>query len=197
LGRSPGEGYGSPLQYYCLENPMDRGACQATVYGVSKSWTRLSDFSVRRVDLKYSPFLPQPSKQIWRHRSGTAFFLECGVNKVSEPLAPWESMTISKRWAAHFLFKSRQDRSDFLLLVVSVSAVGEGYCRAEAKGVFDCVGCAPGINLQVAAVLVPKGCVPGSWTLYPEFYSVMHSSSCRCIPLPLPPPQHFSLGHLE
>ena len=31
LGRSPGEGNGNPLQYYCLENPMDRGAWQATV----------------------------------------------------------------------------------------------------------------------------------------------------------------------
>ena len=43
-GRSPGEGNGNPLQYYCLENPMDRGAWKATVYGVAKSWTRLSDF---------------------------------------------------------------------------------------------------------------------------------------------------------
>ena len=34
LGRSPGEGNGNPLQYSCLENPMDRGAWQATVYGV-------------------------------------------------------------------------------------------------------------------------------------------------------------------
>ena len=42
--RSPGEGIGNPLQYSCLENPMDRGAWQATVHGVSKSWTRLSDF---------------------------------------------------------------------------------------------------------------------------------------------------------
>ena len=31
LGRSPGEGNGNPLQYYCLENPMDRGAWEATV----------------------------------------------------------------------------------------------------------------------------------------------------------------------
>ena len=38
LGRSPGEGNGSPLQYFCLENPMDRGAWQAAVLGVSKSW---------------------------------------------------------------------------------------------------------------------------------------------------------------
>ena len=39
LGRSPGEGNGYPLQYSCLANSKDRGACQATVYGVAKSWT--------------------------------------------------------------------------------------------------------------------------------------------------------------
>ena len=41
-GRSPGEGNGSPLQYSCLQNPMDRGACWVTVHGVAKSWTQLS-----------------------------------------------------------------------------------------------------------------------------------------------------------
>ena len=41
-GRSPGEGNGNPLQYSCLENPMDRGAWWATVHGVAKSRTRLS-----------------------------------------------------------------------------------------------------------------------------------------------------------
>ena len=45
LGRSPGEGNGNPLQYYCLENPMGRGDWQAAVYGVTKSRTRLSDFT--------------------------------------------------------------------------------------------------------------------------------------------------------
>ena len=45
LGRSPGEGKGNPLQYSCLENPMDRGAWWATVHGVAKSRTRLSDFT--------------------------------------------------------------------------------------------------------------------------------------------------------
>jgi len=39
LGRSPGAGNGNPLQYSCLENPMDRGAWQAIVHGVAKSWT--------------------------------------------------------------------------------------------------------------------------------------------------------------
>ena len=43
LGRSPGEGNGNPLQDSCLENPMDRGAWQATGHGVTKSWTRPSD----------------------------------------------------------------------------------------------------------------------------------------------------------
>ena len=45
LGRSPGEGNGNPLQYSCLENPMDGGAWQAAVRGVTKSQTRLSDFT--------------------------------------------------------------------------------------------------------------------------------------------------------
>ena len=43
LGKPPGEGNGSPLQYSCPENPMDRGAWRATVHGVAKSRTRLSD----------------------------------------------------------------------------------------------------------------------------------------------------------
>ena len=38
-GRSPGGGHGNPLQYSCLENPMDRGAWWATIHGVAKSWT--------------------------------------------------------------------------------------------------------------------------------------------------------------
>ena len=41
-GRSPGGGQGNPLQYSCLENPMDRGAWWATVHGVTKSRIRLS-----------------------------------------------------------------------------------------------------------------------------------------------------------
>ena len=44
-GRSPGEGNGNPLQYSCLENPMDGRAWLATVHGVTKSRTRLSDFT--------------------------------------------------------------------------------------------------------------------------------------------------------
>ena len=42
-GRHPGEGNGNPLQYFCLENPMDGEVWRATVHGVTKSQTRLSD----------------------------------------------------------------------------------------------------------------------------------------------------------
>ena len=39
LGSSPGGGHGNPLQYSCLEHPMDRGAWQVRVHGLAKSWT--------------------------------------------------------------------------------------------------------------------------------------------------------------
>ena len=42
-GRSPGEGHGNPLQYSCLENSMNRGAWWATVHGVAKNWTWLTN----------------------------------------------------------------------------------------------------------------------------------------------------------
>ena len=44
---SPGGGHGTPLQYSCLENPMDRGAWWAAVHGVAKSRTQLSDFTFK------------------------------------------------------------------------------------------------------------------------------------------------------
>ena len=43
--RSPGGGHGNPLQYSCLENPMDRGAWWGIVHGVAKSQTQLKQFS--------------------------------------------------------------------------------------------------------------------------------------------------------
>ena len=46
LGRSPGEGNGNPLQYSCLENPMDRGTWRAAVHGISQSQTRLKQLSM-------------------------------------------------------------------------------------------------------------------------------------------------------
>ena len=45
-GRSPEEGKGNPLQYSCLENPMDGGAWEATIDGVAKNWTRVSNLHI-------------------------------------------------------------------------------------------------------------------------------------------------------
>ena len=53
LGRSPGEGNGTPLQYSCLENPMDGGVWWATVHRVTKSQTRLSDFTFTSSSMSY------------------------------------------------------------------------------------------------------------------------------------------------
>ena len=57
-GRSPAEGNGNPLQYSCLENPMDRGAWRAIAHGVAKSWTRLRllPLSVRRSAVSVGSF---------------------------------------------------------------------------------------------------------------------------------------------
>ena len=49
IGKIPGEGNGNLLQYSCLEDPMDRGAWQATVHGITKSRTQLSDFTITSI----------------------------------------------------------------------------------------------------------------------------------------------------
>ena len=47
-----GEGNGNPLQYSCLENPLDAGAWWAAIYGVAQSWTRLKQLSSNSIDLE-------------------------------------------------------------------------------------------------------------------------------------------------
>ena len=65
LGRSPGGGNVSPLQYSCLENPMRGGAWWATVHGVAKSRTQVNDFTFfslsfkkLKIKLPYDPAIP-------------------------------------------------------------------------------------------------------------------------------------------
>ena len=60
-GRSPGGGYGNPLPYSCLENPMDRGACWATVYRVGKNQTGLKQLSTTKYNADISS--PGPTGQ--------------------------------------------------------------------------------------------------------------------------------------
>ena len=47
LGRSPGGGQSNPLQYFCLENPMDKGSWWNAVHRVTKSWTQLKQLSIQ------------------------------------------------------------------------------------------------------------------------------------------------------
>ena len=49
---SPGGGHGTPLQCSCLEKPMGRGAWQATVHGVAKSWTQLKQLSIHSLEVR-------------------------------------------------------------------------------------------------------------------------------------------------
>ena len=55
-GRSPGRGNGNPLQYSCLENSMDGGAWWATIRGVAKSQTRLSNLSLSGIKYIFALF---------------------------------------------------------------------------------------------------------------------------------------------
>ena len=62
------EGNVTPLQYSCLENPMDRGAWWAAVHGVAKSWTQLSNFTFTHWRRKWQPtpaLLPGESQGGW------------------------------------------------------------------------------------------------------------------------------------
>ena len=58
------KGHNNPLQYFCLENPMDRGACQAIVHSVMKSQTRLSDWACTQAR-RYERGLSLPQATTW------------------------------------------------------------------------------------------------------------------------------------
>ena len=66
LERSPGGGHGNPLQYSCLENPMDRGACQAIVHGLAKSWTQQKRLSMHAYTREGQESLFQPCEDTIR-----------------------------------------------------------------------------------------------------------------------------------
>ena len=74
-----GEGHGNPLQYSCLENPMDRGTWWATVHGVAKSQTRLKQLSTHMWYSFFSFWLTSPcmtvSRSIHVSANGTVSFL--------------------------------------------------------------------------------------------------------------------------
>ena len=86
LGRSPGEGNSYPLQYSSLENSMDRKAWQATVHGVAKSWTWLSNFH----SLKGMPKFPFPP---------TAYYISVRANNISLEFLEYDIHEVSQEYA--------------------------------------------------------------------------------------------------
>ena len=74
-GRSPGRGNGNPLQFSCLENSMDRGAWWATVHGVAKSRTRLSDLAHTHATSLCGPAGARPSVSVVYSWTGAFYFL--------------------------------------------------------------------------------------------------------------------------
>ena len=85
--RSPGEGNGTPLQYFCLESPMDRGAWQAAAYGVAKSRTQLSDFTLCRFYNQHRQAFPKHFSYIWPLLAPCALRLSWLGSFIS--LCPW------------------------------------------------------------------------------------------------------------
>ena len=93
LGKSPGIGNGNSLQHFCTENPMDRGAWQATVHGIAKSQTALST---------HTPTCQKKSElEPWQLQSSNVFWLFLQTGRLmGEPSgkgrfpSPWKSLTV-------------------------------------------------------------------------------------------------------
>ena len=90
-GRSSGGGNGNPLQYFCLENPMDREAWQATVYGVTKRWTRLKWLSMH----------VQEGKLDRLSQIGDLIVSATCLQFIMKPF--WASVSASMKWAQDLL----------------------------------------------------------------------------------------------
>ena len=127
----PGEGNGNPLQYSCLENPMDRGAWWATVHRVPKSWTQLKGLSTymeQAIKMQSIPFdgLERWDSVIGTHQTNThpALYkldLQCSFVILSQrvslkllclvlfwppKLGYFKNYCYYINWSLHFLFLS-------------------------------------------------------------------------------------------
>ena len=93
VGKIPWRRNGNPLQYSCLENPMDGGAWLATVHGVAKSWTRLSDFT--SVQFSHSVMSDSLQPHGLQHASLPCPLLSPRICSNSCPLSwPWNHLIL-------------------------------------------------------------------------------------------------------
>ena len=95
-GRSPGIGNGNPLQYSCLENPMDSGACRATVHRVAKNHIWFKQLSIHA-----ESYLSQPTKYIYIHTDlQSVQSLSCVQISATPWTAPCQaSLSITNSWS--------------------------------------------------------------------------------------------------
>ena len=107
LGRSPREGHGNPLQYSYLENPMDRGAWQATVHGITQNWTQLT-FSLSQILKVHLGFI---GRRQWHP---TPVLLPGKSHG-------WRSLVGCSPWG-----REESDKTEQLHFHFSLSCIGEG-----------------------------------------------------------------------
>ena len=133
-GRSPGEGNGNPLQYSCLENPMDGGAWWATVHLVAKSWTRRLDLNPGLSDLKVCARTCHPNSHF--RSLGLSFFL-CKIETVDETISEVPSCSIWKQLSCN-------DRLTVPILGCPVSTTISVPAQAPPsrcrRGLWSCLG---------------------------------------------------------
>ena len=108
-GRSPGEGNGKPVQYSCLESPMDGGAWQATVHGVAKSQTRLRDSAFMGLKGKKHLFSTNVLGQILKREFKTGLsvkgtevsFIHTVFQKSYENISTWRTLKRNANQNSH------------------------------------------------------------------------------------------------
>ena len=111
LGRSPGEGNGNPLQYSCLENPMDGAAWWAIVHGFTKSWTRLSNFTTLQYCVDFCHTLACIRRRQWHPTSVL----------LSGKSHGWRSLVGCSPWG-----REESDMTERLPFYFSLPCIGEG-----------------------------------------------------------------------
>ena len=112
-GRSPGGGHGNPLQYSCLENPMDRGAWPAMVHRVIKSWNDWSNLTYMHARWTW---IAKARHCHLIERSGKASLTTCHLSR---------DIKEEKKWATRILGKSFLGKDQQLQMSWSKNMLGE------------------------------------------------------------------------
>ena len=89
LGRSPGGGNGNPLQFPCLQNPMDSGACWAPVHGGAEGWTSLSDSAGTKQSPQLSCFKTKETEASTGGATGRESAADAGEAREEHVIPGW------------------------------------------------------------------------------------------------------------